>query len=246
MLHAVKVEDDTRLMMHSTTTRYAHRARQWIATGCFIAAASLSPAVAANAPDPQMAQQLVSDAAAHMITALSTEKSKFRDNPKEVYALVDRHLIPHVDFERMSRWVLGKHWRTATPEQRQRFVSEFRQFLIRFYTTALIEYTKEHDIPRDVMSFLPLRDGSSTKRLIVRSEVHPATGGPTIPVNYVMHFDGRRWMVFDVNVDGISMVSTYRSSFASEIRRVGLDGLIQRLAERNRQLALNGTETHPR
>jgi len=209
-------------------------ARPWIFA--LALAAVCVPAYAASAPDPQAAQRLITTSADRMLAALQAEGDHLRNNPARLRALAERNLVPHVDFEEVSRLVLGKSWRTATPEQRRRFIQEFQRFVIRFYTAALIEYTEGADIPQDVMRFLPLRAGPGDKRVTVSSRVKQPGSSQAIPVDYRLFFADGQWKVYDVSVDGVSLVASYRSSFANQIRQRGLDGLIAQLAQRNAEL----------
>lgn len=207
-------------------------------TACLLLVASLIvTAAAAAGTDAQAAQTLITTTADRMLSALKSEDKTLRDNPQRVHELVDKNLLPHIDFEYMSRIVLAKSWPSATADQRIRFIKEFRQFLIRFYTAALIEYTKGHDIPKDLMQFLPLRTVPGENKVTVRSEIRQPESAQAIPVSYQLYLSGNQWKVYDVNVDGISMVVNYRSNFKREIRKAGLDGLIARLAKRNEELA---------
>ncbi len=202
----------------------------------FFLASLFAVSNAAANPKPEDAQQLMSSTAERMLSKLEQEGDALRNNPQWVRKMVDQNLLPHVDFDQMSRLVLGKHWRTATTEQRASFIEEFRQFLVRFYTAALIEYSKGHDIPKDVIRFLPLRAAGNDTRVTVRSEVKQPGSGQYIPVDYQLSSRDEQWKVYDVSVDGISLVANYRSSFAVEIRNGGVDGLIKRLAQRNEEL----------
>jgi phospholipid transport system substrate-binding protein len=210
--------------------------RSW-ATAVVFATAWLWACNAAGAPNPQEAQRLITASADRMLNALEAEGDDLRNNPARVRELAERNLVPHVDFEQVSRLVLGKTWRTATPGQRSRFIHEFQQFLVRFYTTALVEYTRGEDIPRDVMRFLPLRANPGDKRVTVSSRIKQPGGSQPIPVDYYMSLAGDQWKVYDVSVDGVSLVSNYRNSFANEVRKHGLDGLIAHLAKRNAELS---------
>jgi phospholipid transport system substrate-binding protein len=130
----------------------------------------------------------------------------------------------------MSKLALGKNWRSADDEQQARFVDEFRLLLIRTYSTAMLEYTDEE------IRFLPFRDDLSRKRVSVPMEVvQPA--GPSIPMALSLYQNkGGDWKVYDVKIDGISLVTNYRSSFDNEIRKGGMDKLIEDLAERNAKI----------
>lgn len=180
-------------------------------------------ATAADSMDPEA---LVRETSDRMLAVLKEQHDVIKAEPNRLYGLVDDIVLPHFDFERMARWVLGKYWRQASPEQQQAFVNQFRTLLVRTYGTALLDYSDQQ------VNFLPLRTGSDTKDVTVRTEVLKA-GGPSIPINYsmILHDDG--WKVYDVVIDGISLVSNYRTTFSTEIKSAGIDGLIRRLAERN-------------
>jgi phospholipid transport system substrate-binding protein len=199
-------------------------------------AAVCVPAYATSPSDPQAAQRLITTSAAQMLAALQAGGDSLRDNPAGIRALADRNLISHVDFDQVSRLVLGRSWRTATPEQRRRFIQEFKRFVVRFYTAALMDYRKGSDIPQDVMRFLPLRANPGDKRVTVSSRVKQPNSSQAIPVDYHLSLADGQWKVFDVSVDGVSLVATYRNSFANRIRQRGLDGLIAELAQRNAAL----------
>jgi phospholipid transport system substrate-binding protein len=175
-------------------------------------------------PEPQA---LVKQASDDMLKALKDNETELETNPDKIYELVESILMPHFDFEKMSKLALGKNWRVANDEQRVRFIEEFRLLLIRTYSTAMLEYTDEE------IRFLPFRDDLSRKRVTVPMEVlQPA--GPSIPMALSLYQnDDDAWKVYDVKIDGISLVTNYRSSFATEIRNGGMDKLIESLAERN-------------
>ncbi|WJW74848.1 ABC transporter substrate-binding protein [Thiohalobacter sp. IOR34] len=174
--------------------------------------------------------QLVKQTSDRMLTVLRAERELLRREPERLYGLVEDIVLPHFDFERMGRWVLGKYWRRATPAQRQRFVEAFRNLLVRTYGTALLEYRDE------TIRYLPFRMAPDDTRVTVRTEVL-RPGGQPIPINYSMYLAANGWKVDDISIDGISLVSNYRSTFAAEIRQHGLDGLIARLEEMNRKAA---------
>ena len=184
------------------------------------------PAVTA-ASDGSAAQRLVQRVTSTIIAELTTRRDALRSDPHAVYELVDRLVLPHFDFERMSRRVLGKKgWRTATPEQRARFVAAFRTLLVRTYAVMLNEYRGQ-----------PLTWGDPVPRRKDGEIVVPVTielaGGEPVQVAYAMHGGGAEWKVFDLAVDGVSLVRNYRSSFRSELARNGIDGLIASLEAKN-------------
>ena len=181
------------------------------------------PAATATAKD---AEDLVRTTTEQMLAVLRAERELLKAQPDRIYYLVDDIVLPHFDFSRMSRWVLGKHWRSATPGQRTRFVKEFKGLLVRTYATALLAYSDER------VEILPPRTGPQVTRATVRTEIR-RSGGPPIPINYSMYYKNGLWKVHDVTIDGISLVTNYRSAFGAQIARMGLEGLIQRLKAHN-------------
>ena len=169
---------------------------------------------------------LVRQTSDRMLVVLKEQHDLIQAEPERLYGLVDDIVLPHFDFERMARWVLGKHWKRASPDQQQRFVNEFRTLLVRTYGTALLEYRDQQ------IKFLPLRMAEGSEDVTVRTEV-VKPGGVPIPISYSMFRRADGWKVYDVAIDGISLVSNYRSSFSTEIKDQGMDKLIQRLVERN-------------
>ena len=184
------------------------------------------PAVTA-ASDGSAAQQLVQRVTSTIIDELTTRRDALESDPRAVYELVDRLILPHFDFERMSRRVLGKKgWKKATPEQRTRFVAAFRTLLVRTYAVMLNEYRGQSLTWRDPV---PRRKDDE----IVIPVTIELAGGEPAQVAYAMYGSGTDWKVFDVAVDGVSLVRNYRSSFRSELARNGIDGLIASLEARN-------------
>jgi len=178
---------------------------------------------------------LLETASREMISAINANHEKIKADPAVLNGLVEEILMPHIDFIAASKWVLGKHWRSASKEQKLEFIRQFRTLLLRFYSTALSEYLTTNMVTEDMFVFLPLRGDTSTKQVTVNSEIH-APSGSIIPVKYSMHLSNKGWKVYDVSIEGISMVTTYRTSFAAEIKQKGLDGLIASLTERNDKL----------
>lgn len=183
-----------------------------------------TPSMSAGA-DPQ---DIVRQASEQVLNALESEGVELSGNPQRLYTLVDAVLLQHMDFQRMARWVLGKHWRTATPAQQARFVEEFRRLLVRTYATALAGYSGQR------IEFLPQRDGATADEAVVRIEIHQP-GGPSIPVQFSLYRNGIEWKAYDVTIDGISLVANYRASFGAEVRSGGVEKLINTLAARNQQ-----------
>jgi len=172
------------------------------------------------------AQELVRTTADKVIARVKKDKPALRAEPLKLHALVDELIIPHFDFVRMAQWVLGKNWRTANQSQQTQFVEEFKKLLVRTYAMALLEYSDRE------IRYLPLRQEADGKTVTVKTEV-AQNGSQIVPINYRMHVKDNDWKVYDVSVDGISIVSTYRSSFNAEIRKSGIEGLIKDLVTKN-------------
>lgn len=173
----------------------------------------------------------------NLIEAVKESKEALKQDPRIIHQLVKTHIAPQLDFIAASRWVLGKYWRDADRAQKIRFIKEFRKLLIRFYSTALAEYALTHEINHNIMHFLPLRK-KDDKDVTVYSIVHPPGSTKTVPVNYYMHKTRKGWKIYDVSVEGISMITTYKSSFAPQLRNNGVDGLINSLVKRNQKLSI--------
>ena len=191
----------------------------------------ISPLQAEPAPPDTVLQT----ASREMITAINANHEKIKTDPTVLNGLVEDILMPHIDFIAASQWVLGKHWRRASKEQKLEFIRQFRTLLLRFYSTALSEYLSTNTVSEDMFVFLPLRGDTTNNMVTVNSEIH-APSGSIIPVKYSMHLTKKGWKVYDVSIEGVSMVTTYRTSFAAEIKQKGLDGLIASLSERNDKL----------
>ena len=170
-----------------------------------------------------------------IINKLNSKRSQLKANPHLVNQLVEETLLPHIDFITASKLVMGKYWRRASKQQKLDFIRQFRSLLLRFYSSGLAGYLTENEIDPDMFVFLPLRAAEGSKQVTVSSELH-TPGGKIVMVRYNMHNGHKGWKVYDVSVDGISMITTYRTSFASEIQKKGIDGLISSLSNKNSTL----------
>jgi phospholipid transport system substrate-binding protein len=180
-----------------------------------------APAWAIAAPPDQVARETADMA----LSEIKARRDELRNDPDQLYRLVEEQILPHFDFDRISQLVLGKYWKQANPEQRERFNSAFQSMLVRSYSHALVEYDSER------IEWAPLRMSPGTTDVVVRSNVI-RKGGPPIPINYNVHLKNNRWLVYDVTIDAISLVTNYRGTFANEIRKNGLDALIARLEQK--------------
>jgi len=183
-------------------------------------------AYAADMPEPQA---LVKQASDDMLAAMAENEAELDANPGKIYDLVEEILIPNFDFARMAKLALGKNWNNINECQQARFVEEFRVLLVRTYSTAMLEYTDEE------IRFLPFRDDLSKKRVNVPMEV-VQSGGPGIPMTLSLYLNAaKEWKVYDVKIEGISLVTNYRSTFSRDINNGGIDKLIEDLAQRNQK-----------
>ncbi len=174
-------------------------------------------------------QDVVQDTSTRMIDALRKNREVLDREPGRLYDLVDQIVLPNFNFELMSRWVLGRAWQQATPEQRRQFTTEFRILLVRTYAKALLEYSNE------AIRVLPQAGAANGEEVTIKTEVQPKTGHP-IQINYSMHLGNDAWKVYDVTVDGVSLVTNYRGTFASQIRNSGMEAVIADLRQRNARI----------
>ena len=175
-------------------------------------------------------QDIVQDTSTRMVDALRQNRQTLDREPGRIYALVDQIVLPNFDFELMSRWVLGRAWQQATPEQRRQFTEEFRTLLVRTYAKALLEYSNE------AIRVLPPSGAPDGSEVTIKTEVRPKTGQP-VQINYSMRLGDDAWKVYDVTVDGVSLVTNYRGTFATQIRDSGMDAVIADLRQRNARIA---------
>jgi phospholipid transport system substrate-binding protein len=178
---------------------------------------------AGSVDDPK---EMVRETADLMLGKLRSHRAELEADPGLIYGMVQEIVLPRFDFELISRYVLGRHWRQANAAQQQAFIEGFRSLLVRTYAHALLNYS-DQDI-----KYLAVRPDKEGNRVLVPTQV-AATGAPAIPIDYKLYRDGGgAWKVYDVVIDGISLVSTYRNNFNSQIGRVGIDGVIESMRER--------------
>ena len=186
----------------------------------------LSVTAAEVAPD-QMAREVTDK----IVVLLKANKDLYTKDHKKLYAMVDEHVLPNFDFRAMSRTVLGRYWRTADEDQRARFTGEFRDLLVRTYATALLKYNDE------TIVYLPFRMSPGDRTATVKSEVRRTDGGPPIAINYSFYRTDAGWKVYDVTIEGASLVTTYQSTYSERVQREGVNALIASLAQDNKSAA---------
>jgi phospholipid transport system substrate-binding protein len=158
-----------------------------------------------------------------VLEILKKDKALQNGNTARLYQLVEAKILPNFDFNRMTQLALGKHWPRATPQQKQALVTEFRNLLVRTYSSSLTAFTNQ------TVDFKPLVAPAGATDVTVRTEIRQP-GGQPIPIDYAMYKTDFGWKVYDVTIDSVSLVTNYRSSFSSTIRQSGIDGLIKTLA----------------
>jgi phospholipid transport system substrate-binding protein len=166
--------------------------------------------------------ELVTKVAQDTLKDLDAHREEYRKNPGKVRELVDRNMLPHFDTKYAAQLVLGQHWRNATPEQRERFIEAFYQSLLQNYGEALLEFTP------DRLRILPYQGKPDAKVATVRSEVR-RDNGSRVPVNYSLRKTPNGWKAYDVQIEGVSYVKSFRTDFNAEIQQKGLDAVIERL-----------------
>jgi phospholipid transport system substrate-binding protein len=176
---------------------------------------------AQEAPDA-----LVKRIADEVLAIVKSDKDLQAGNSQKVVQLAEAKVLPHFDFTRMTRLAVGKSWQQATPEQRDALTKEFRTMLVRTYSSSLSQYRNQK------FEVKPLQVAANEEDVLVHSAVIQE-GGPQIPIDYRMEKKDGAWMVYDVVIDGASLVTTYRGTFNDQIQRGGVDGLVKMLQDRN-------------
>lgn len=174
--------------------------------------------------------QLVEGAITRVFETLRSDTSRASQDPDFVLQVIESEVLPLLDVEGMARLILARHWRDASPEQRQRFTKAFRNTLLNAYGVRLADY-----LDRQVV-MVPRRSRQDDRMAVVATEIEVGRGQPNIVVNYRLRPVDGQWKVFDVEAEGLSFIANFRNSFNTEIGRLGLDGLIERLEAGDRSL----------
>jgi len=180
---------------------------------------------------PAMAQELGPDELVRKITSdvldsIHADKQLQAGDRKKALALAEQKILPHVDFREATLLAMGKSWHSATPAQRERLVSEFRSMLVRIYSNAIDVYRGQ------TLKVMPVRLPQGATDVVVRNQ-YLREGRPPVAVEYSMKKAPEGWKIYDIAIEGVSLVLTYRAEFESVIRSSGVDGLIKRLTEKN-------------
>ena len=181
-----------------------------------------------------LAQQLAPDVlvksiSEEVVAILKKDKDIQAGDTKKAADLIETKVVPHFDFIRMTRIAMARNWRLASPEQQKVLADEFKTLLVRTYSTAISNYRDQQ------IDYKPLRAKPEDAEVTVRSEVKPSGSSQPVSIDYEMEKTPDGWKVYDVKVGGVSLVTTYRDTFAGEVREHGVEGLIKSLATKNRQ-----------
>ena len=176
--------------------------------------------------ETQAPDALIKQVSTDVLESLKADKSVKAGDLQKIIALVDAKVMPHVNFQRMTSSAVGRYWRQATPEQQKRLQDEFKVLLVRTYSGALAQ------VKDQTVQLKPMRGSAADPEVVVKTEVRGQ--GDPIQLDYRLEKVGDGWKIYDVNVMGVWLVENYRNSFAQEIGTNGIDGLIAKLAERNR------------
>lgn len=193
-------------------------------TAITVAALCAPPLHAADPVDASGPGQLIESAANSMLKELDAHRDEYRKDPKKIEQLVDEVLLPHFDTVYAARLVLGTHWRSASAEQRKRFIEGFYRSMLRNYGSALAEFTG------DRLKVFPAQIAPDGQRATVRTEVK-RSNGERVPVNYSLRKTDSGWKAWDVTIEGVSYVKSFREDFGAEIDQKGLDEVIARLEQ---------------
>ena len=190
----------------------------------------LLPLLASTAPaqDLEKPEDIILATVDNVIARITAEREMLDAQPETVYNLINDLIIPVFDFNNMSRWILGKYWKQASEEQRNVFTTEFKDLLVRTYAKAVLGFSNERVVLLDTQT--------NPKNNMVKVNTEIISDAGVTPVNYYMHISDGSWKVVNVAFEGISLVETYRKSFASVIRNDGLESLIQQLVDKNESL----------
>ena len=203
----------------------------WLAAAAMSLAAFGVHAQPAEAPDA-----LIKKVSSEVLDSVKSDKTVQSGDIRKVIALVDQKVLPYVNFERMTASAVGRYWRQATPEQQKRLQEEFKLLLVRTYSGALSQVS-----PEQTVELKPMRSAPTDSEVVVRTEIRGK--GDPIQLDYRLEKAGTGWKIYDVNVLGVWLVENYRNSFAQEIGSNGIDGLIAKLAERNKAAAGAATKS---
>ena len=200
---------------------FSNRSMAWLGAAVLSLSCAVAQAQASKAPDA-----LIKEVSTDVLDAVRADKTIKQGDVQKVIALVDAKVMPHVDFQRMTSSAVGRYWRQATPEQQKRLQDEFKVLLVRTYSGALAQ------VQDQTVELKPMRGAATDQEVVVKTEVKGR--GDPVQLDYRLAQTPVGWKIYDVNVLGVWLVENYRNSFSQEIGASGIDGLIGKLAARNK------------
>lgn len=197
--------------------------------GMLVAPAHAEQPAVASAAEIEPPVALLERTSTQVINILKEDRELLKKEPERVYKIIDDHILPHLDQVTMAKLALGKNWKKATKEQKREFVGAFRDLLVRTYSKSLLEFRDQE------IKYYPVNLQAGVDKTSVKAEVIQP-GGPSIPIAYRMRVKNNAWKVYDIKIDGISLVTSYRGTFTQEIRKSGIDGLLEYMRDKNIKL----------
>lgn len=194
----------------------------------FASSLLVSASVTADEIEPPL--DMLKRTSDEVIKILKDKSKEIDANPNLIYQIVNEYIVPQLDEVTLAKLALGKNWKKASNEQKIEFVDQFRSLLVRTYGKSLKEFSDQE------IKFFPVHDEAGKTKLTVKSEVLQP-GGPSIPVAYRVRLKGDAWKVYDIKIDGVSLVTSYRGTFAQEVRKGGIAGLLKMLKKKNAKMA---------
>lgn len=187
--------------------------------------------IAQNALAQSNPDELVRKNTNEILAAIKADKDLTAGNQKKIEKLADEKVIPYFNFARMTQLAVGRNWRDASDAQKKSLTDEFRTLLVRTYSTSLTQFRNQ------TIDVKPTKIAAGDTEVVVKTQINQP-GGQPIPIDYSMEKSADTWKVYDVLIDGVSLVTNYRSSFNTEIQKSGIDGLIKSLSVRNTKNAV--------
>ncbi|MBL8516890.1 MAG: ABC transporter substrate-binding protein [Betaproteobacteria bacterium] len=179
--------------------------------------------------------ELVRRTTTEVLNIIKADKDLANGDTRKIVQLAEEKVLPNFNFSRMTQLAVGRAWRDATDAQKEALTKEFRTLLVRTYSTSLSQYRNQ------TIEVKPAKVAAGEKETVVKTQINQP-GGQPIPIDYSMEKTDKGWRAYDIVVDGVSLVTNYRSTFAEEVRKSGIDGLVKTLADRNAKSAQGKSE----
>jgi len=196
------------------------------------------------ATDSDNPQEIIQSMLSALEHDLLLDPEKLKSSPEYTTQILEKHILPVVNFTVMSQFVLGKHWRKTSKLEQQEFSRLFSQLLVRFYTKAFIEYVQTNNLHPGMIEFLPYHEKKNSKYARIKTSIKVSPSSPKIAVNYSLYNSKKSgWKAYDINVEGISLVTTYRSSFDQIIKKSNMTGLLQHIQEKIDSIEIKNAKT---